>query len=196
MDESPPTSRFRGLLRPSPRRSVLSLLAIGLLLGVGAVLAFEATMHATSTEAFCTSCHSMAENPYQQLQKTTHYSNPSGVAASCSDCHVPREFVPKMIRKVQASREVWGAITGVIDTPEKYAAHAPRMKQREIKRLKANDSQECRNCHNAQRMLLPLQSTKAQQFHRTMLADRKTCIDCHTGVGHPANLAGLNGATQ
>jgi cytochrome c-type protein NapC len=195
MGESHARTRFLRLLRGSPNRSAASLLVTGLLLGAGGLLAFDAVMHATSTEAFCTSCHAMAEAPYQQLQHTTHYSNPSGVAATCSDCHVPQALVPKMIRKVQASREVWGAITGVIDTPEKYAAHAPKMKQREIARLKANDSQECRDCHDEARMLLQVQSAKARQHHQTMLAERKTCIDCHAGVGHPASPADLSSGT-
>jgi len=186
---------FRRLRQPSARYSVLSLVAIGLVLGVGGLMAFDYTMHATSTEKFCTSCHAMAENPYAQLQRTTHYTNPSGVKATCSDCHVPKEFVPKMIRKIQASREVWGSIRGIIDTPEKYAAHAPAMKAREIARLKSNDSQECRNCHDQARMLFPVQSAKAQEFHKNLESGAKTCIDCHTGVGHPENLAGLNGAT-
>lgn len=179
---------MRNLLSPSPSHSVLFLLAIGIGIGVAGVIAFDTTMHATNTEEFCTSCHAMEANPLAQLKKTTHHSNPSGVSAGCSDCHVPKEFVPKMIRKIEASREVWGDITGIIDTPEKYAAHAPAMKAREIARLKANDSQECRNCHRVERMLTTLQSEKAQRFHRAMEKNGKTCIDCHTGIAHPSNL--------
>ena len=99
------------------------------------MISFDVVLHATSTEKFCTSCHEMAENPLVQAEKTLHFQNASGVHASCSDCHVPKEFVPKMIRKVEAAREVWGTLTGIIDTPEKYAAHAPAMKQRELDRL-------------------------------------------------------------
>ncbi|MFV8819619.1 NapC/NirT family cytochrome c [Haliea sp. E17] len=182
---------LRGLLRPSPRFSVLALVAAGLVLGVVGVLAFNATMHATSSEAFCTSCHEMSSNPFAQLQETSHFSNASGVSASCSDCHVPHEFLPKMIRKIEASREVWGHLTGIIDTPEKYIAHAPAMKAREIARLRANDSQECRNCHNAGRMLASAQSAQARKYHMAMESQGKTCIDCHTGIAHPLNTAGL-----
>ena len=39
-------------------------------------------------------------------------------------------------------------------------------KAREIARLKANDSQECRNCHNTDMMLLGVQTAKAQEFHQ------------------------------
>jgi cytochrome c-type protein NapC len=180
-------SRLRALLRPSPRYSVLALVGIGLLLGVVGVLAFNATMHATSTEAFCISCHEMEANPYAQLQQTTHFTNASGVHATCSDCHLPREFVPKMIRKIEASREVWGHFTGLIDTPEKYAAHTPAMKAREIARLTANDSQECRNCHSTERMLQSAQSARAREYHLAMDAQGKTCIECHSGIAHPTN---------
>jgi cytochrome c-type protein NapC len=187
MIDSSSNGWFRKLLRPSPTRSVLALVVIGIILGIGGLLAFDATMHATSTEAFCTSCHEMHDNPLVQLEKTNHFQNASGVTASCSDCHLPHEFIPKMIRKVEAAREVWGHMTGIIDTPEKYAAHAPAMKEREINRLKANDSQECRNCHDAQKMLLAVQSSKAQRFHKKLLSGKATCIDCHAGIAHPEN---------
>ena len=178
---------LKSLLRPSPTRSVLSLLAVGLVIGVAGLLTFDATMHATSTEEFCTSCHEMEINPFAQVKKTAHHSNKAGIAATCSDCHVPKEFVPKMIRKIEASREVWGTLMGIIDTPEKYRAHAPKMKAREIARLQANDSQECRNCHQTDRMLLAAQTAKAQEYHQAMLSNGKTCIDCHSGIAHPEN---------
>jgi len=190
MNDQKPAGWLRGLLSPSPKHSVLALLVVGIVLGVGGYLAFDATLHATSTEKFCISCHEMADSPMAQLQQTAHYSNPLGVTASCSDCHLPHEFVPKMVRKVEAAREVWGHMTGIIDTPEKYAAHAPAMKEREINRLKANDSQECRNCHQAERMLLAEQSAKAQRFHKRLLSGKATCIDCHQGVAHPDNAGG------
>jgi len=183
-------SLIRKLLRPSAKYSVLALTGTGLVLGVAAVIGFEASMRATNTEAFCTSCHEMAVNPSAQLQETSHFANPSGVHATCADCHVPKEFVPKMIRKIQASREVWGHFTGIIDTPEKYAAHAPVMKAREIARLRASDSRECRNCHSIDRMLPGSQTAKARQYHQAMERQGKTCIDCHSGIAHPRNIPG------
>ncbi len=164
----------------------LGALVGGIALGIIGLLAFDWTLHATSTDAFCTSCHEM-EIPLAQLQKTSHFNNRTGAAASCADCHVPRDFLPKMVRKVEAAREVWGHFSGIIDTPEKYAAHAPAMKAREIARLKANDSQECRDCHDAERMLSVIQTSKAQRFHRALAKNRKTCIDCHAGIAHPDN---------
>ena len=179
-------------LRPSNKYSILTLLTIGLALGVGAVVAFSLTMHATSTDEFCVSCHEQRDNSLVMLEKTHHFRNSSGNSAGCSDCHVPHEFVPKMIRKIQAAREVWGHFTGIIDTPEKYAAHAPHMKAKEIARIRANDSQECRNCHQVEQMDLSQQSAKARHFHQAMLGNGQTCIDCHAGLAH--NLAHMPGA--
>lgn len=184
---------IRVLFRPSAKRSVFTLLVIGLVLGVVGILAFEYTMYATSTDEFCVSCHEQKDNSLAMFKKTAHYSNASGNHAGCSDCHISRKFIPKMIRKIQASREVWGHLTGVIDTPEKYAAHAPHMKEREIARIRSNDSQECRNCHDTQRMLFDQQTDKAREFHKTMGESGRTCIDCHAGLAHdPADMPGAS----
>jgi cytochrome c-type protein NapC len=180
------------LFRPSATRSVFALVAIGALLGLVGMITFDYSLHATSTESFCTSCHEMEVNPYAQLKKTSHYNNAAGVRPTCSDCHVPKEFVPKMIRKIEAAREVWGTIIGKINTPEKYIAHTPIMKAREIARLKANDSQECRNCHEVERMLMELQSAKAQKYHQAVANKGKTCIDCHAGIAHPENSGNVS----
>jgi len=176
---------FRGLFRPSLRWPVAGLLGVGILIGVGGLLAFDYTLHATSTEEFCVSCHEM-QAPMAELQETAHFNSRSGVVAGCPDCHLPHEFVPKMVRKMQAAREVWGHFTGVIDTPEKYAEHLESMKEREIARLEANDSQECRNCHVAERML-SVSGEEPARFHRALASGKRTCIDCHEGIAHPGN---------
>ena len=36
-------------------------------------------------------------------------------------------------------------------------------------------------------MQLELQSAKAQEYHRAMASNGKTCIDCHAGIAHPDN---------
>ena len=195
MAESTWKKWLKALFRPSEKRSILALLIAGALIGLGGIFAFEASMHATSTQEFCISCHEQRDNSLVMFEATAHHHNATGLSASCSDCHVPHEFVPKMIRKIQASREVWGHLQGVIDTPEKYAAHAPAMKAREIARIRGNDSQECRNCHEAQQMLASAQSAKAQQYHQTMATSGRTCIDCHAGLAHdPADMPGASPA--
>ena len=163
----------------------ITTLGIGIVLGVAALATFDGVMHATSTEDFCgSSCQEMS-TPLQALRQTAHYSNAHGIGVSCADCHIPKEFGPKMLRKIEASREVWGHVTGLIDTPQKYAAHRPAMRERELNRLRASDSRECRNCHRVDRMDFAAQSRAVRRYHRDMESRGKTCVDCHTEVAHP-----------
>ena len=163
-------------------------------LGVLFVAVFNATMDWTNTEAFCISCHEMKDNVYREYQTSVHYANRSGVRAVCSDCHVPKEFVPKMIRKVQASNEVLHKILGSIDTPEKFEAKRAQLAQNEWRRMKANDSQECRNCHDSQSFDFSMQGYRSVNQHEDGLLKGQTCIDCHKGVVHrlPSIAQGIN----
>ena len=131
--------------------------------------AFNTALEATNTEAFCTSCHEMRDNVYQELKTTIHWSNRSGVRATCPDCHVPHEWTRKIARKMQASKEVWGKIFGTINTREKFLAERRTLAEHEWARLKANDSLECRNCHNYNSMDFTRQSPRAAKIHEAAL---------------------------
>ena len=90
-----------------------------------------------------------------------------------------------MARKMQASKEVYGHIFGTIDTQEKFRDMRLELARHEWARLKANDSLECRNCHQYASMDFTRQSVRAQQMHSTYLSNKeKTCIDCHKGIAH------------
>src|SRR5690606_5024757 len=145
---------------------------------------FNTVMEWTNTEKFCISCHEMEVNVYQEYRNTIHYQNRTGVRAICSDCHVPKEWVPKMIRKILASRELYGKVMGTIDTPEKFEAERLRLAQNEWRRMKANDSRECRNCHSFEYFDYSVQGRRSNQAHQTGLAEGQTCIDCHKGIAH------------
>src|SRR6187431_2404433 len=89
------------LRKPSAKFSLLTLLVVG---GVGGVLfwgGFHYSLELTNTMKFCTSCHEMGQ-VYAEYKETIHYSNRSGVRATCPDCHVPREWGPKVLRKIIA----------------------------------------------------------------------------------------------
>lgn len=161
---------------------ILLLLVIGIFLGLLLTGAYSATMYYTSTDNFCLSCHNH-DIPYDEFKTTVHFRNAYGVTAECHDCHLPHDFIPKVTRKLAAAKEVYGHFTGVIDSDEKYMAHRAAMKAAEIKRLKNNDSAECRNCHDVKRMDFAAQSALASKNHAEM-ARGKTCIDCHQGIAH------------
>jgi len=145
---------------------------------------FNWAMELTNTESFCIGCHEMQENVFKEYRHTIHYTNRSGVRATCPDCHVPKEWVPKIIRKIQASNELLHKVLGSIDTPEKFQAKRYILAEHEWARMRANNSQECRNCHNFQFMDLTEQGRRAAKNHPAAFAEGKTCIDCHKGIAH------------
>jgi len=178
--------RWWSVLRaPSKHYALGALVGVGFIGGIIFWGGFNTALEATNTEAFCTGCHEMRNNVFAELKNTIHYSNRSGVRATCPDCHVPHQWTDKIARKMQASKEVWGKVFGTINTREKFLDHRKEMAQREWARLKANDSLECRNCHNYQYMDWTAQSKRAVNVHaRALAGSEKTCIDCHKGIAH------------
>lgn len=160
--------------------TVVGLFVAGIIFWGG----FNWTLELTNTEKFCISCHEMRDNVFKEYQHTIHYTNRSGVRATCPDCHVPREWGPKIIRKIQASNELFHKLLGSVDTPEKFQAKRHKLAEHEWRRMRANDSQECRNCHNFAYMDLWEQGRRAVNTHSKAFAAGKTCIDCHKGIAH------------
>lgn len=186
---------WRTFSRPAAYLSLGTLTVGGFLAGVIFWGGFNTALELTNTETFCISCHEMRDNVYQELRSTIHFTNRSGVRATCPDCHVPHEWTDKIARKMQASKEVWGKIFGTINTREKFLEKRLELAQHEWARLKANDSLECRNCHSEEYMDFSVQSPRASVAHETYLASgAKTCIDCHKGIAHELpNMAGVEG---
>ena len=151
--------------------------------GVAFAGLFNVGLAMTNQMEFCTSCHSMQVN-LREYKETVHYKNRSGVSAECADCHVPKAFVPKMIAKVMAAKDVYHEIMGTIDTQEKYEAHRWDMASRVWAKMKATDSRECRSCHDWDRMDLAEQDRSARKRHGRARDEGKTCIDCHKGIAH------------
>lgn len=145
---------------------------------------FNTSMEATNTMSFCISCHEMKDNVYQEYTPTIHYSNRTGVRATCSDCHVPDPWVHKMVRKIQASNEVLHKILGTVNTPEKFDQHRLTMAKRVWTAMKETDSRECRNCHNFESMNPSYQQPRARRQHLNAFETGQTCIDCHKGIAH------------
>ena len=157
---------WRGLWRPSVRWSVASLLLIGVVLGIILWGGFHTVLEATNTLAFCAnSCPEMTDNVYAEYKETIHYQNRTGVRAICSDCHVPKEWGYKVLRKIKASGELYGHFIGEIDTKEKFEKNRMRLASNEWRNMKATDSRECRNCHSFTAMQKTKQRPRAQKNH-------------------------------
>lgn len=171
------------LKRPSAA-SLGSLLIGGFVAGIIFWGGFNTAMEATNTESFCISCHEMRVNVYEEYKDTIHYSNRTGVRATCPDCHVPKEWVHKIVRKIQASNELLHKALGSIDTPEKFEAKRLKLAQNVWKTMKKTDSRECRNCHDFESMDYTAQQRRALKRHSKGFDEGKTCIDCHKGIAH------------
>jgi cytochrome c-type protein NapC len=165
----------------------LVLVLLGALLFAGG----KAAVDHTNTLEFCTSCHEMKDNNYEEYKDTIHARNRTGVTAICSDCHVPHGFVDTMIRKVKAANDVFQHFTGKIDTKEKFEAHRLELAKSVWLRMKETDSRECRNCHDVNAMDPEKQGKTAQKQHRKLASGDKTCIDCHYGIAHKEPQGGV-----
>ncbi len=172
------------LKKPSARYSLGALLGIGFVVGIIFWGGFNTAMEATNTEAFCISCHEMEENVYHEYQETVHYSNRSGVRATCPDCHVPKEWTHKMVRKIKATNELYHKVLGSVSTPEKFEAKRLKLARNVWKAMKETDSRECRNCHDFKAMDYMEQGQRSVKQHVEGFDAGKTCIDCHKGIAH------------
>ena len=170
--------------KPRTTKKALTLLLIGVAVGIIFWGGFNTVMEATNTETFCISCHEMEANVYKELQDTVHYQNRTGVRATCPDCHVPKDWVHKIVRKVQATNELYHHFMGTIDTRQKFEATRMELAQNVWTAMKNTDSRECRNCHNFDSMDYDKQDARSSTRHEDAAEAGFTCIDCHKGIAH------------
>ncbi len=166
------------------RRAMIGVLAIGFVAGIIFWGGFNTAMELTNKESFCIACHEMKDNVYREYQNTIHYSNRSGVRATCPDCHVPKEWIYKVARKIKATNELYHKFMGTIDTPEKFEAKRLELARNVWRVMKKTDSRECRNCHDYNSMDYVKQERRAMIQHDQGLESGQTCIDCHKGIAH------------
>ncbi len=157
-----------------------SLFALGIIFWGG----FNTAMEATNTLGFCVSCHEMETTVFQEYKQTIHYQNRTGVRAICSDCHVPKSWIHKFVRKIKATRELYHKAIGSVNTPEKFEAKRLTLAKNVWHEMKETDSRECRNCHTIESMSPEFQRPRARKQHMSAMKVGQTCIDCHKGIAH------------
>jgi nitrate/TMAO reductase-like tetraheme cytochrome c subunit len=166
-------------------RHVLIALVIGGLAGVGFLLFLTEFDHYTSSEAFCTTCHSMelAAEPYR---KSAHYLPASGVRADCGDCHVSPGVFAATWDHFVGSKDLFRQIKGQLfgpdyDDPVINALHLPEAAFSARDWFRKNDSHTCKRCHVQAAIFGTRADTHA--IHQED-AKGKTCIDCHINLVH------------
>jgi len=175
---------WRWFWRPSARLGLGVIFIVGGLASVIFWGGFNTFMEYSNTLEFCVSCHEMRDNAYAEYKKSVHYTNASGVRVICSDCHVPKDWTAKLIRKAQATNELFHHLAGTISTPEKYEANRLAMAERVWASMAASDSRECRNCHSYHAMDFEKQGRRSAEKMREAMERGKTCIECHKGIAH------------
>ena len=178
---------WRRLTQPSVHWSVLTLLVIGIIVGGAATVGTAVMVEVTGTDKFCgTACHSM-QWVAQEHKASVHVANRTAFHAGCHDCHIPKHYPELLVYKARAGiKDAIGEMRGVIDTEEKFKKERLRMARLVWDEYKANNSQNCRNCHQFTPEALKKQKEFAQPMHQQVLEGKATCIDCHKGVGHAA----------
>jgi len=174
---------MEAIRKPSARWALGTLVVAGAVAGAIAVPTFNFVLHETSSDEFCLLCHANDIQP--EYEGTRRHTNPIGLRVTCENCHIPKEFGPKLYTKATTGiKDLFYHVLGKIDTPEKFEAHRMEMATITWEKMNATDSRECRNCHDQSKWSLSVQNEKARRFHGPALSNGKTCIDCHKGLAH------------
>ncbi|MFO8056525.1 MAG: NapC/NirT family cytochrome c [bacterium] len=155
------------------------LVAGAVLAGAGGIVALE-SLHYTSSPEFCMSCHEMRVVGEQGWMRSPHYRNDAGVAAECTDCHVPPEtelYSMVWVKSRDGLKDVFLHFFGESDPH--------RMEWDELQesaRHKVRDS-SCLSCHkNLTARGLSLKVIMAHREYQRM--DDLKCVHCHTEEFH------------
>lgn len=175
---------------------LFAVLIAGGAIGAGVIVASTFVNSYTSTEAFCTSCHSMATvaaDPH--YLQSSHRLNAAGVLASCADCHVPATnwFTETYSHAVDGIRDGIAEYTNNYGDPAVWSARLPELARRVRDEMQRENSLTCRRCHDAAQMHPA--SPAGQSAHAMLAQDKVTCVMCHADIAHapiPASAGSAN----
>ena len=162
-------------------RHVLFALVLGGLGGVAFMVFLIEFDHFTSSNAFCTPCHSMtyAQGSYKQ---SVHYNSASGVRASCGDCHVSEGVLAATWDHAMGTKDLIKQLFGPdYDDPVVNALHLPEAAFHARKWFRDRGSATCLRCHELAAIQGKRANTAAIHQEET---EGKTCIDCHQNLVH------------
>ncbi len=162
-------------------RHVLFALVIGGVAGILFVLFLIEFDQVTSTEEFCTTCHSM-ELVAEPYRRSVHYAPASGVRASCGDCHVSEGVFAATWDHFLGSKDLFAQIFGPdYDDPVVNALHLPEAAFAARRWFRDRDSATCKRCHLQEAIHGTRPDTLS--IHKED-AGGKSCIDCHYNLVH------------
>ena len=175
----------RGRLRRwlSAHRYSLSLVVVFAIGMVAGVPLFDAVDRQFSSDAFCmTGCHLMEATVAKELRQSDHWTRPSGVRATCSDCHVSEGLTAAMWDHMVGTRELISFLFKGIRTPEEFEKVRFEGANRVRLAMVANDSKNCRRCHTME--AIKPERKRGQRQHTEASETGATCIACHYNLVH------------
>jgi sulfatase modifying factor 1 len=163
--------------------------------GLSAVLffaLFNKTIHYTSTDKFCATCH---VHPHADAtwKLSTHHNTRSGVSVNCVDCHLP----PKEQNFQFITRKAYHGFHDFYVYLVKDSADIDWTEKRSIdaaKRFVYEDG--CKKCHI--NMFPSTLNVLGGEAHLKYLRnpENSTCLQCHLNVGHYRGKSGLTGGDE
>jgi sulfatase modifying factor 1 len=169
------------------KRKHYLLFIVGGLTAILILSLFNKTIHYTSTNEFCASCH---VHPHADAtwKLSIHNNTRSGISVDCVDCHLPPEeqqfrFVTH--KAYHGFHDLYSYLTKdaeEIDWAEKRTREA-------AKRFVYEDG--CKKCHT--NMFPSTLNALGGESHLKYLRDPEntSCLQCHQGVGHYRGEIGL-----
>lgn len=148
--------------------------------GVAVLILFggNRAIKSTSTDKYCTSCHS---HPHVETswRLSTHYDNKSGVIVHCVDCHLPPKGDGHLIAKAKH---------GIKDLYGELFKDAEEINWEEKSRLehaiRFTYLNGCLSCHqNIFPSTLSAEGDEAHLYY-SQQSEKVRCINCHLAVGH------------
>lgn len=178
--------------------TIVGLIAVGAFMGAAAVVTSVAVNRHTSTDTFCSSCHSMghlATDPV--FIKSAHRANAVGVLPSCGDCHIPKTnwFVETYTHVLSGVRDIIAEYSNDFNDPSAWERRRIELAHYVRDVMRSNDSVTCRNCHTA--AAIQPTTERGRAAHALLAEGRMTCIDCHINLVHapvPPSDAFLRGS--
>ena len=181
-------------------KATVMIFIVGGIVGLVAALAAEQIDHLTTTDKFCTSCHSMQSYiaDAETYKSSVHQTTTSGVRPKCADCHIPKGLViATYTHVVNGIGDLWGQVRLDYEDPKVWEAEKARLAHAVRDWMRANDSVTCRSCH--EEASIKPQRKRGQRQHEEARTSGMTCIDCHYNIVHdeiPARDSFLNSAGQ
>ena len=155
-------------------------LAVGALVGVP--IADGVDKH-FSSDAFCAdTCHVMTATVVRELREAKHWTTPTGVRATCSDCHVSERLTPAMWDHFIGTGELFAFLFEGVRTVEAFEERRATAADRVRFRMLADDSKNCRSCHVME--AIQPERKRGQRQHEDARENGITCIACHYNLVH------------